>query len=159
MPVDNRISETVPPADLAAARQHLEQAHAILKPYLESLTGDEKSALFKMSDRTRPFVEKVLGYLDTNPEFAPPYLAAAELKRDFELVLALTPLLNLTDQIIGPLSDTITLAGSEAAAQSLTYYNAVRQASHDNVPRAREIYADLSTRFPGRSTKSPQTPG
>jgi len=44
------------------------------------------------------------------------------------------------------------LAGSEAYAAALVFYRAVRNAKVTNYPGSDTIYADLSERFPGRST-------
>ena len=65
--MNNRISLHIPPADLQAARQHIEQAVTLLKPHIEVLTPDEVQALFKVSDKGSGFLEKSVGYSHTNP--------------------------------------------------------------------------------------------
>jgi hypothetical protein len=40
------------------------------------------------------------------------------------------------------------VAGSEAYQSSLIFYNAVKAATAQDVPGAKEIYADLKARFP-----------
>jgi hypothetical protein len=151
--MDNRISLHIPTAELDAARNHLEQALAILLPYLIALTPDEAEALFKVSDKGSVFVEKSLAYSKSNPEFAPKFLNVAEFDADVTGAAALLPLLKLLQQLLGPLSDTITLSRSEAAGQALLYYHSVKQAAASSLPGAAPIYDDLRKRFPGRPPK------
>lgn len=98
-------------------------------------------------------MEKSLGYAKTNPEFAPKFLNTAEFDADVAGAEALLPLLRLLQQLLGPLSDTITLSRSEAAGQALLYYHSVKQAAASGLPGAAPIYDDLLKRFPGRSPK------
>ncbi len=67
MSFDNRISLRVTAADQKKINEALKTAQETLKPYLVALTTEERRTLPKMSDRTTPFVEKALGYAQTNP--------------------------------------------------------------------------------------------
>ena len=63
------------------------------------------------------------------------------------------PLLQITDS----LSDTMTLAGSEAYSAALMFYSAVKNAMRSKVQKAETIYNDLQARFPGRPKKEAAT--
>ncbi len=94
--MNNRISLHIPPADLQAARQHIEQAVTLLKPHIEVLTPDEVQALFKVSDKGSGFLEKSVGYSHTNPEFAPRHLDLAEMQTDYQGAEDLTPITHMS---------------------------------------------------------------
>ena len=154
--MDNRISLQIPAADIAAVKNHLEQILAILLPHLIALSPGEAEGLFKVSDKGIAFVDKTLGYAKSSPEFAPKFLDTAEFEADVVGAEALLPILKLLQQLLGPLSDTITLSRSEAAGQALLYYHSVKQAAANGEPGAEPIYDDLKKRFPGRP--SPKVP-
>jgi hypothetical protein len=151
---ENVVSIQIPKDDLKKVMQHLKEIDAILKPYLVALTPDERKTIAKMSDKTLPFVEKVMEYAEINPQFAPMFMNVSEMKIDLEAVAALNPILKLTDQLCDNLNDTVMLSGSEAYIASLAYYNTVKQGAKMNVPDAKAIYDDLSKRFErGKASK------
>ncbi|MFC6267830.1 hypothetical protein [Frigoriflavimonas asaccharolytica] len=127
--------------------QDLQKVKAALAPYLQGLTDKEKQSLFKMGDKTVATVQKVKSYTSTNPEFNPNYMDLAEFVKDEIVVTQLDPLVNLCNQLASDLSDTMTLAGSEALKASLMYYGAVKEAESKGVATAKPIYDDLSQRF------------
>lgn len=149
----NQISLNIPAADLEQAKQLYAQGNAILAPYLISLTNDQKAGLPKMGEKSIPFVTKAAEYLAIPTTPAPPYIDAAELKID----LAAYETLRQIRQVVAPtfemLDDTMLLCGSEAYVAVLAFYNYLKGASKMNVPGAKTIYDDLSTRFPGRTVK------
>jgi len=156
MSMDNLISIDITPEDnekIIAALKALEET---LRPYLVTLTPDERRELPKMGDKTLPFVRKVFDYVESNQEFAPAFVEVAELKKDVTAVEKLTQFYRLLTQLIEGLNDSIMLAGSEAYVTALAYYNSVKQASKMNIPAAEPIYADLRTRFP-RGRRSTET--
>ena len=66
----------------------------------------------------------------------------------------LTPLFRLVMRLHDGLDDTTMEAGAESYANSLSYYNSVKQAAKMNVPGAKAIYDDLKKRF--ERTASPE---
>ena len=143
----NIVSVQLPPKDLAAVKQKLEELKALLDPHLVSLTPAERQMLPKMRDKTLPFVEKAMEYAQSRPNFTPPYLDVKELTIDVKAVEDLTQVYRDVEQLCRNLDDTIMLSGSEAYTASLTYYNSVKQAAKVNVPDAKAIYEDLRKRF------------
>ena len=149
----NQISLNIPAADLEQAKQFYAQGNAILAPYLISLTNDQKAGLPKMGEKSIPFVTKAAEYLAIPTTPAPPYIDAAELKIDVAAYETLRQIRQVVAPTFEMLDDTMLLCGSEAYVAVLAFYNYLKGASKMNVPGAKTIYDDLSTRFPGRTVK------
>jgi DNA-binding protein Fis len=158
MSTENRISVQIPSEQLAQVQTKVNEIKQILMPYLIALTGSEIRGLFKMNDRTIPFVEKCLSYAKTNPKFLPPYVDINELEIDFSAVSNLSAVYRPLNELSDNLSDTITLSGSEALSSALAYYNSVKHAVKQNVPEAKTIYEDLKKRFEKSSSANSNTP-
>lgn len=151
--MENRISITIPEVDLQVMRDALNTIRETMGQYFSSLTPEQRRRLAKMSDGTEPFVEKVMEYSVTDPQFNPPYMDVAELKKDLDAYSQLKPFVTAASQLEDELSDTAMLAGSEAYAAALSYYNSVKMASKLNVNGAKAIYEDLRKRFEHKSKK------
>ena len=72
------------------------------------------------------------------------------MKKDFDAVSELLPLLRTVDQLESNLNDTTMMAGSEAYLAALSYYNSIKMAIKMNVPGAKVIFDDMSKRFAGQ---------
>lgn len=159
MSAENNISIQIPAETLSTVKANLKECAELLKPYLIALTPDDRQDLPKMSDKTLPFVEKVIDYIASNPEFAPAYLSVPELKIDMTAFGELASLLQLVEPLCDNLRDTQTLAGSEAYTAALAYYNSVKQAAKMNVPNAKTIQEELGKRFKGQGVaRKPAAP-
>ena len=55
--------------------------------------------------------------------------------------------------IVDALSDSMMMTGSDSTMGSLSFYTSTKNAADMNIPKARTIYNDLSTRFSGRPKK------
>jgi hypothetical protein len=147
MSTENVISIEIPASDIQIVKDALATINSTLSPYLLALTPEQRKTIPKMSDGTEPFVAKVMDYAVSDPQFAPPYMDVPEMKKDFDAVTQLMPLLRTVDQLEDNLSDTAMMAGSEAYVAALSYYNSVKMAAKMNVPGAKAIYEDLRKRF------------
>ncbi|MCF8259914.1 MAG: hypothetical protein K9J12_04015 [Melioribacteraceae bacterium] len=150
MPESNQVSIQIPPEVLQEIQTAVTNIQTKLAPYLIALSPEERHQIPKMSDKTTPFVEKTISYTESNPQFAPPYMKADEMKIDFDAVQTLKTIFNPLNQLVSNLDDSIMLSGSEAYIGSLAYYNSVKLASKMDVPGAKPICDDLKQRFPGR---------
>lgn len=148
MPYGN-ISVVLSDEDRDAVLAKFMEAWGLLT-FLINLTPDEMKAMPKMGDKSVSFVDKSLEYAAGNPKLVPPYLDAAELKKDVVLAKQLQPIHKLLNQLFDAVDATYTAVGSEAYVESLSFYNSVRDAAKRNVPGADAIYQDLKKRFPGR---------
>ncbi len=152
MAQENLISAELSASDLAEVKAAIETIRTKL-PFLVNLTAEERQAYAKMGDKTVAFVSKALAYAKENPMLCPPYLDVAEFEKDMQLVESLDSILRPLSAITEGLDDTTMLAGSEAYAAALIFYNSVKVASKMNIPGTDAIYNDLSARFPGRPSK------
>jgi hypothetical protein len=148
--------KSIPKDLIDQALAKINEADALLAEYLDSLSPEDRQTLFKMGDKSVAFVEKTVELAAINPKFAPSYFKLDELKIDLEDVVNLRALANRLQQLSRKVEDTAMLAGSEAIAQSLTYYNSVKQATRDNVSESRPLFEELKKRFVfgGRSKKN-----
>ncbi len=147
MSKENLVSIQIDGNDLGAMHQKVQELKALLKPHLVALQPKDRQKLPKMKDKSLPFVEKTAEYARSRPEFVPSFMQVDELEIDLKAVADLTQLYRELEQLCAGLNDTIMLSGSEAYRASLTYYNAVKQATKNNVPNAQSVYEDLSKRF------------
>ncbi len=158
MAAENRVSIAISPEDQAAINSAIGTIKTKLTPHLIALRPDERKELPKMSDKTIPFVNKVLSYASSNPEFLPPFVQQVELNKDVNAVNTLNSVLKQLEQITDGIDDTMMLAGSEAYIASLSYYNSVKQGAKMNVPNAKIIFDDLKARFPQKLGKAESQP-
>jgi hypothetical protein len=145
--MDNKISFSIPDEVIATVTTKLNEVAEALRPYLIALTPQERQELPKMSDGTLPFVQKCLGYCQTNPEFAPPFIDVEGLFDDMKVFEQLLPLYRVVLQLENKLSDTSMQAGAESFQSALSYYNSVKYAARMDAPGAKAIAEDLSKRF------------
>jgi GrpB-like predicted nucleotidyltransferase (UPF0157 family) len=138
----------IPPEVLAEAQEHINAANALLAPYLLPLTPAERHNLAKMGDKTLSFVEKAHDYARQYPQFCPSYLNLAEFDVDMSDATGLRVVHVTAKQLSDDIDDTVMLAGSEAYQAALIFYNAVKAASTQDIPGAKEVYNDLKARFP-----------
>jgi hypothetical protein len=150
---ENRISISLSQADVEAINQAITTLAEKFQPILIALEADDKKNLAKLGEKSVAFVEKTMQYTESNTEFLPAFIDAAEMKKDFTAFNVLNGFLRPLQQITKNLDDTATLCGSEAILASLTYYNSVRQAVKMSVPNASAIYDDLSQRFEAQKAR------
>lgn len=151
----NKVSIEIPAADLKAIKDAIAVLVAKLGPLLIALTEEDRKKLFKMGEASRPFVEKVMEYVVSNPEFLPPFTEVKEMQKDWKAISELLPVLNALMQLTSNLDDTLMEAGSEVMVPSASYYKSVQMAVKLGVPSAKPIEADLKVRF----ERKPKKPG
>ncbi|MBN3519113.1 hypothetical protein JYB62_03780 [Algoriphagus lutimaris] len=136
MAIENKISITIPETDLQAAADAINTAREILAPYLIALTPKERMILSKMSDGTRPFVEKFMDYVPTEPSFLPRFVPVEEMQKDWKSNKKMDSVYKSAMLLCNDLNDTMMLAGSEVYEASLAYYNSVKIAARMRAPNA-----------------------
>lgn len=149
--MENKINFQIPAEVLNQAGTKLAEALTLLSPYLIALSPDERREVPKMGDDNVPFVEKIMDYSATSPQFTPAFMDRNGLTSDMDVYKQLRPLLRTTEQLYNGLSDTMMEAGAESYVCALAYYNAIKQANKMNIPGAKAIYEDLSKRFKNRT--------
>ena len=155
--MDNKINFSIPDVVIADVTTKLNDITNQLRPFLIALTPTERQELPKMGDGTLPFVQKCLGYCQTNPEFAPSFVDFEGLASDMKVYEQLLPIYRLIFQLENNLNDTTMEAGAESFVSALSYYNSVKYAARMDAPGAKAIADDLSKRFI-RTSKAVPTP-
>lgn len=152
--MENKVSIVIPSADLKAIKDAIAVLQAKLGPLLVALTEVERRSLFKMGEASRPFVEKVLEYVVSNPEFLPPFTDVAEMQKDWKAISDLLPIFNAMKQLCSNLDDTLMEAGSEVMIPSAAYYKSAQMGVKLGIPSAKPIVADLKVRFERKPKKA-----
>jgi len=145
--MENRVSQEVPDEVLTQVLTKLNEAEALLKPFAVEMTPGQLLTLPKMADKSVPFVEKVMMYLESNPDYAPPFVKKEDLGVDLNVFEGLSPIVNATSRFSETVNNLRQVAGSEAYIAALSYYNSVKQAAKLALPGAAIIADDLAKRF------------
>lgn len=95
-----------------------------------------------------------MDYAESDDQFAPPFMDVPEMRKDFDVVDKLMPILRKVGQLNSNLADTLMLAGSEAYVAALSYYNSVKLATRMNIPGAKPVYEDLKVRFDSNGNRN-----
>lgn len=155
MSTRNLVSVEIPEADILKVIAELKSAADTLSAYLIALTQEERRTMLKMGDGSEAFVEKVLGYVKSNPQFLPGVCDPEEMNKDFNVMNQLKPILRMVEQLNSNLNDTIMEAGSELYADCLGYYGGVQFGVKMNIPDAKPIDDNLGKRFKGQGRRKP----
>jgi hypothetical protein len=106
-----------------------------------------------MGEASRPFVGKVIEYVETNPEFKSPYNNVEEMNKDWTLINQLGPIYNVLNQIVSNLDDTLMEAGAEVLDQANKYYGSVQIAAKNGMSNSKRVYEDLAVGYEKRSKR------
>lgn len=123
-------------------------------PKLVNLSPEQRQIIPKMGDKTLSFVKKALEYVEQNPDIVPKYFNIEEFKKDITVSDQLFQIIIPLQKLIESLEDTSMMAGSEAYTAALVFYSALKNAIAAGETGLKNIYEDLSARFPGRSYKT-----
>jgi hypothetical protein len=149
--MENIHSQSIPELELKQILDKLDEAYDMLRPYLHALSVEQRSTMLRMGDKSLALVEKTAEQAEINPQFAPQYFSLADLRVDLSEAVALRRAVTRLQQITREVEDTMMLAGHEAFAQALVYYNAVKHAAANNASGAKPVYDELRKRYPGGS--------
>jgi hypothetical protein len=151
---ENQHVQAIPSTVLTQAQTKVDEALALLAPYLLALTPAERRELPKMGEKTINFVEKAYDFAQKNPALFPAYLSLDAFGVDFGDAHRLWTLLNTVQQLEEGVDDTEMIAGSEAYQSALVFYKSVKMAAAQDIPGAKAVYEELKTRFPQRRGRS-----
>jgi hypothetical protein len=146
---DNRISASLSQADRQAVLDAINTIRTKL-PFLIDLSPEERRSLPRMGDKSRGFVAQALEVAEQNPDILPRSFDVAEMRKDVELLAALSPVLAALAQLNELVDDTVMAVGSEAYAAALLLYQFARAAGKGS---ALDTALDsLGQRFARKST-------
>ena len=112
-----------------------------------ALTLAEQRALLGSGSRRHGFLDKISDLAAANPQFFPDSFKPADFKekvKEIEIFRDISADLNQMQQII---DDLLLISGNDAFRMAQSYYNSVREASHNNVPDAEQLLRVLSQFF------------
>jgi hypothetical protein len=148
--MENRISTVLTDEVVSSILQKIDGIDTDM-PFLFNLSTDDRKGGFKLGEKNVGFLEKGRDYITQHPDLLPAYASAEEVNKDATLTSQLTSIARKLRVLADKIDDTASVAGMEALAGVLAFYNSVKQAARNNVDGAQTIYDDLSERFPGRS--------
>lgn len=123
-------------------------------PFLVNLTPKEIQSLYKLGNRSLPFVEVAYRYASKNPELFPGYLQLEEFERDFSLFCNLKVLLELLKPLTEKLNDTYLAVGSETFSAARDFYYSLKRAAESGIPGCDSIARELGERFAQSTRKA-----
>ncbi len=144
----------IPADDLLAVREALKTIHDKLVPHLVPLAAADRKKPSRMGAKSVDFVSNALGYALGHPEFNPGFLAVKDFEDDVAVVAVLRELRQSLKQVGDLIDDSLVLAGSDALAAALAFYQSVKAAARRNMPGAVTIAQDLAARFVRRHAKA-----
>lgn len=124
---DNRISAPLSQTDRQVMLDAINTIRTKL-PFLIDLSPEERRTLPRMGDKSRGFVAQALEVAEQNPDILPRSFDVAEMRKDVELLSALSPVLAALSQLNELVDDTVMEVGSEAYAAALLIYQFARAA-------------------------------
>jgi hypothetical protein len=95
--------------------------------FLVTLDAEQARSLFKAGNGYSPFIEQAATVAQEHPEILPSVFQAAEFDKDVKLIAALLPIQVKVNDLADGIRDTLMAANSDALAQSLEIYAAVKQ--------------------------------
>jgi len=117
---NNRISTILSDEDQQIVTAALGTVRGKLS-FLINLSTTERMALTKLGDKAKAFTERAFEVAEQNPEKLPQGLYE-EMRKDTELLAALTPIRVIVDQLQKQIDDTVLQLGAEAYAAARTVY-------------------------------------
>ena len=151
--MENKVSIEIPPADLQAIKDAIAVLQAKLSPLLLALTPEQRKKRNKMGEASKPFVEKVLEYAISNPQFLPAFANVVEMQRDWKAHQELNPIFNALNQILSNLNDTLLELGVDLMKPANAYYNQAKLGVKMDALNAKPIAADLKVRYEQKRKK------
>ena len=129
-----------------------------LLPLLKNLSLEQRRSLFKLGEKNISFLNKNSDYAHLNPELVPQYMDVPVMARNIKSNERLTVYERQLQPVMGALDDTIVLTGSEALQAAMQFYHHVKLQAANGVSKAKSIYEDLASRFPGAPRRRSKVP-
>ncbi|MDT7540321.1 MAG: hypothetical protein QOE33_225 [Acidobacteriota bacterium] len=124
---DNRISASLSAADRQAVLDAINVIRQKL-PFLIDLSPEERHTLPKMGDSSQAFVSQALQVAEQNTDILPRSFDVGEMRKDVDLLAALSPVRNALAQLSELVEDSYMAIGSEAYTAALLLYQYARSA-------------------------------
>lgn len=124
-----------------------------LYSFMIALREEDRRKLLKMGNASKPFVERTLDFMLSNPEFISPLIKTDEMRAKYELIKQLLPIFREFKQITRNLDDTLMLLGSDVMYSANVFYSSVKHAKKMRIPNATPIFEELQQRYLQKSSR------
>lgn len=160
--MENRIDATLSDANRDQILNLLGQIRALL-PFQVNLTPEERHALVKMGDKSRPFVEQALLLAERDESFLARSFDVPAMRQDKELYDSMSPIFVQMSMLFEAVQDTMLLVGSDLMVNALEIYSSAKRTNHgvaldSLVPLLGRRFARKSGKDEGGETPNPPTP-
>ncbi len=121
--------------------------------FLTSMSSEDIHGLFKVGNNFAPFLDKARDAVNVNPDIMPRVFSLDEFNRDYLLLKDLTAIGNQLKQLSDGVQNTLQAVGSDAMAEALEVYAAVRRHA-DKIPGLKVTANDMSAFFKKQKHKA-----
>lgn len=154
----NRLNTTIAPPDEAILQSSTAQTTLVLNNYTQSLTPEERAALFGLAVENLVFAYEAWEEANTNGSILPTYISAINLDNDLRLFRQMETIETVIENQLQRIKDTKRLAGHEAYAMALTIYKLYENAHLAGISGATASYNRLKQRFEQQGGGAPAQP-
>jgi len=137
---------SITPETVAAILAKLDELRELL-PSGIGLSARERLTYPTLASKGTQFVQKAVENMRQNPTLIPAYIDLSSVEGSYAMYNTMLGIVNSIQQVERMASDVMHIAGYEARAQSLEFYNSVKRGSKANVPGAQAVLENLKTRF------------
>ena len=148
--MQNRVSFVFTEEAVTAFTTAVEALKTAIMSFLITLTKEERKSIAKMEEGSELYVGKALSLIETNSDFKPASVNAAEFRKDFDAYKVLSKLEDLLTPVMTAIVDTKMQCGAEAYSAFRAIYKTVKQAAGEGVTGAKDAFDSLSGRFEGQ---------
>lgn len=149
MPITNLSSVTFTAAEKNKIVAALADIKSVIASKTTNLTDEEKQLYGSINEANKLLVQKVLQYMETNPEIVPTHVDKPELLRDYESRNSLENWKAEMELGLNNISNTKILLDYDVFQSCLSIYRNVRYMATEDVAGMNAIYNDLKQFFPG----------
>lgn len=157
MPIISINNVVMPAATATTIANNLDNSvNAIIALAEVNLTKAERNSMQTIADERFPYVDRAINlHATNNPRLVPSYISLADAKRQYDLMMALRPLLLRSRKLTEIIEDLSMLSSSNAYTFLREFYANVQRAKENNIAGADSVYEDLKGLFEAQRSSSP----
>lgn len=130
---------------LAQIKTHVDAIRALL-PFLQTLTPEDRSKLYKMRDARLAYVSKAVDGAQEHPEIVPGVFKVDEFVKDWDLTTQMVKLRAVVQSLYSDIDDTTMGVGSETVTAANKFYKYVQSAA-PTTPGLKPLLDELAKAF------------
>ena len=154
MPIDNLISISFTPAEIAQIDAALSSLETVFQGKVVQLTPKESQFYGKLGNETENWSNMVFTDAAVAPAGTiPGFVDTAGWNKDETTRSQLSPAATRLENIAQQVTDTNRMVGFDIFQTCRTVYNNVKYISSQNAPGAKALYQKWSIQFPGKKGK------